>query len=101
MTNTYLAGNLIRVTCAFANAAGAAADPTTITLKYRPGSGAAVTTVVYPSAPIVRDSTGNYHADLDTTSSAPGISPWSYEWAGTGAVQALNTSVFNVQEPIV
>jgi hypothetical protein len=101
MTNTYLAGNLIRVTAAFANAAGAATDPSTITLEYRPGLGAALTTVVYPSAPIIKDSAGNYHADLDTTGSTPGVTTWDYGWFGTGTVQAVATGSFIVEQPVI
>jgi hypothetical protein len=101
MTNTYLAGNLVRVTAAFANAAGAAADPTTVTLEYRPGLGAALTTVVYPTAPIIKDSVGNYHADLDTTGSNPGVTVWDYGWFGTGTVQAVSTGAFTTTQPII
>ena len=101
MPNTYLAGTLVRSSATFTNVNGQATDPTTITLKYRPGRDAAVITAVYPAAPTVRDSTGAYHADLDTTSSAPGVTPWTHEWSGTGAVQAVGTGLFNVAQPVV
>jgi hypothetical protein len=91
MATTYLSGTLVRSTAAFATLAGVAADPTTVTLKYRPGPFAAVVTAVYPAAPIVRDSTGTYHADLDTTAAGGGALPWVIEWIGTGAVQAIGT----------
>lgn len=107
--NSYLAGTLVRVATysgstsspvgGFRDATGTLADPTTVTLKYRAGTGA-VTTVTYPSAPVVKDATGLYHADLDTTGSAttaPVI--WLYEWIGTGTVQAPAQNQFEVDAP--
>jgi hypothetical protein len=88
----YLRGELVRVSVAFTNNAGAAGDPTTVTLKYRPPGGAIVP-IVYPAAGIVKDSTGNYHADIDT-SSAAGI--WRYRWEGTSPVQSAAEAQFTV-----
>jgi hypothetical protein len=106
--NTYLAGNLIRVasysglvtspTGGFRDATGTLADPSVVTLKYRPGPGAALVTVTYPASPIVRDGAGLYHADLDT-SAAIVTATWTYEWSGTGTVQALAASAFGVTIP--
>lgn len=105
MNNTYLAGSLVRVATyagdvaspvgGFRDADGNLADPTTVTLKYRPGVSASVVTVVYPAVPITRDDTGLYHADLDTTGFT--TDTWSYEWVGTGEVQAIADSAFQVQ----
>jgi hypothetical protein len=105
MNNTYLAGSLVRVATyagslsdpvgGFRNADGILADPTAVTLKYRPGKQATVVTVVYPAVPIIRDDTGLYHADLDTTGAA--TDTWTYEWVGTGAVQAIAERTFQVQ----
>lgn len=105
MNNTYLAGSLVRVATyagglpdpsgGFRDADGILADPTTVTLKYRPGVNAVVVTVVYPAAPIVRDDTGLYHADLDTTGAS--TDDWTYEWIGTGEVQAIADRTFHVQ----
>src|SRR4051812_45273334 len=90
--NGYTRGELVRVSAAFANNAGTAGDPTTVTLKY-PAPGATVTTVVYPAAAIVKDSTGNYHAEIDT-STAAGI--WRYRWEGTAPVQSAAEGQFTV-----
>jgi hypothetical protein len=103
MASTYLSGSLVRTTVTFANSAGTAADPSTVTLKYRPGPlGTAVTTVVYPSSPIVKDSTGVYHADLDTTGwLGSGTATWTIEWIGTGTVQAIGTDTWTINpEPL-
>jgi hypothetical protein len=110
VSSTYTAGNLIRVATytgtvsspsgGFVNEAGDLADPTAITLSYRPGTGQAVITVTYPSSPIVRDAAGLYHADLDTTGAVIS-STWTYEWAGTGAVQACAANAFIVDVPFL
>lgn len=105
MNNTYLAGSLVRVATyagsladpvgGFRDADGVLADPTAVTLKYRPGAQASVITVVYPATPVVRDEAGLYHADLDTTAAA--TDTWTYEWIGTGDVQAIAEGTFQVQ----
>jgi hypothetical protein len=105
MNNTYLAGSLVRVATyagdiispvgGFRDDTGTLADPTTITLKYRPGTEASIVTVTYPAAPVVRDAAGLYHADLDTTGFS--TDTWTYEWIGTGDVQAIADNAFQVQ----
>ena len=105
MNNTYLAGSLVRVATyagdiispagGFRDANGNLADPTTVMLKYRPGVSASVVTVTYPAAPVIRDGQGLYHADLDTTGAQ--TDTWTYEWIGTGAVQAIADGTFKVQ----
>jgi len=108
--NSYLAGSLVRVatysgpisspTGGFRDATGTLADPTTVTLSYRPGPGQALVVVTYPSAPIIKDGTGLYHADLDTTA-ATVSAVWTYEWDGTGAVQAPARNSFAVDVPLL
>ena len=89
---TYYEGALVRVTAAFTNAAGAAVDPTTVTLKWHRNQDA-ITNWTVQAGQIVKDSVGNYHADLDTTNLPGG---WSYEFEGTGAAQATNAGTFLV-----
>lgn len=94
-----MSGSLVRSNAAFTNAAGAAADPTTVTLKYKTGAGS-ITTVTYPSSPTAKDSTGNYHADFDTTGWAgPDALLYVTEWTGTGAVQAIASDSWQVTPP--
>jgi hypothetical protein len=96
---TYMSGTLVRTRAAFTDVTGAAADPTTCTLKYKQGAAAAVT-VVYPSAPIVRDGVGGYHADLDTSGWAgPGNRLDIQQWSGTGNVQAIGDDTWEVEPP--
>lgn len=99
MTTTYTSGALVRTTATFTGVSGSVADPDTITLKYKKGS-AATTTVTYPSAPVIKNSTGIYHADLDTSGwTGPGNQVWIVEWIGTGAVQAIASDSWLVQPP--
>ncbi len=83
----------MRVTAAFTNAAGTAVDPTAVTLDFHRTQDT-VTTWTVTAGQIVKDSVGNYHADIDTTN-LPGY--WSYEFNGTGAAQATNAGTFLVQ----
>ena len=93
--NAYQVGDLVRISAAFTNEAGAAADPTTVTLlvKLRYVIGSTATTYTYPTN-ITKDSTGNYHVDFTPTTE--GI--WDYRWVGTGSVQAAAESAFNVPD---
>src|SRR5215472_6709212 len=95
----WISGSLATSTATFLDDTGSPADPTTITLKYKVGSGS-TTTVVYPSAPVTRASTGVYQAELDTSGfSGPGQQLWTIEWIGTGTVQAIGVSYFLVTPP--
>lgn len=93
--NFYEVGDLVRITANFTNEAGAAADPTTVTLlvKLRYVIGSTATTYTYP-ANIIKDSTGNYHLDFQPTTE--GI--WDYRWVGTGSVTAAGENAFNVPD---
>lgn len=107
--NSYIDGSLVRVATysgpvasplgGFRDINGNLADPTTVVLKYQP-AGSPEVTVTYPAAPIVKDATGLYHADEDTTGAAP-VNPviCSYRWIGTGAVQATAQNAFEVRPP--
>jgi hypothetical protein len=100
--NSYLAGALVRETVTFTGVNGSAADPTTVTLKYRPGGGASVTTLTYAGSQVTKVSTGVYYADLDTTSwVSAGAITVTAEWIGTGACQAVCTDSFEVTEPVL
>lgn len=98
--NTYVSGTAVRTRARnFTNIDGTVADPDTVTLRYRKGSGG-TNTVVYPSSPIVKDSVGNYHADLDTSGFAgPGLQFWQVQWTGTGSVAAIGNDSWNVEAP--
>jgi hypothetical protein len=99
--NVYKSGQLVRTNAVFTNISGTPTDPGTIVLKYKQGNGS-TQTVTYPSSPIVRDTAGTYHADLDTTGwSGPGNRLDLQEWTGTGAVQGINDDAYEVEPPLL
>lgn len=93
--NTFAAGQRVRLSVAFANAAGTAADPAEVTLKYRDPRGTIVTKT-YGAAEVTKDSTGNYHFDVDV--SIPGR--WFYRYEGTGALVAADETAFSVENSV-
>lgn len=97
--NTYMSGSLVTSTATYANDAGTPTDPTVVTLKYKTGSGA-TTTVTYPSAPVVKVSTGVYSAEFDTSGwTGPDNQLWATQWSGTGTVQAIAADYWQVTPP--
>jgi len=96
--NVYPSGTLVRTRAqSFTTIDGIVSDPSTITLKYKRGAQATVT-IVYPDARIVRDSQGNYHADLDTTGFAgPDLELWQIQWTGTGTVAVIGNDRWQVE----
>lgn len=91
--DVYDIGDLVRVSGAFTNAAGTATDPTAVSLKVIAPDGTQTTYVYGTDAEVVKDSTGNYHADLSVSAAGD----WHYQWIGTGAVQAAQGGQFVVQ----
>lgn len=90
-TNNYTVGTLVRVSTVVTQIVGGSPiDPTTITLTLELPDG----TIVDLTSAIVRDSTGNYHADY--TPVAFGLH--QYEWAGTGAAQVAKVGSFIVNQ---
>jgi len=92
--NEYVEREFVRVTNAFTNA-GTLYDPTNVWLVIRKPNGVE-TTYQYlgVGSPIVKDSTGNYHADLDTTGFA---GYWDYKWYSTGTGPAAAQDTFYVK----
>jgi len=81
-------GTLLRLytSTPFTEIGGTVADPTTVIFAFQVESGA-VQSATYGTpasfGTIVRDSTGTYHIDIDTT----GLSGvWNYVWVGSGVV---------------
>lgn len=78
----------------FRDVNGTLTDPSTVTVSWRDPSGS-VTTDTYPVG-ITKVGVGLYTAQIDTTGK-PGL--WIYEWKGSGGIQAIAASSFNVQSP--
>lgn len=88
----YNLGDLVRVSGAFTTAAGSATDPGTVTTYYRNPAGSVTTLVYGADAALVKDSTGNYHVDIDAN--LPGY--WHYAFRGTGSGQSAGENHFQV-----
>lgn len=84
--NSYVSGTPLRLTAGtFQNYAGAATDPSIITLRIR-NPAHVITVLVYGVDPIVRDGVGQYHYDFLSTG-ATGL--YSYRWEGSGTLTAV------------
>lgn len=80
---TYKPGSLIRLTVTFTDlTTQLPADPGTVVVTIYDPSGATIT----PAPTVVKDSVGNYHADL-TNTAAPGV--YRFKWVGTAPVVAV------------
>jgi hypothetical protein len=92
-------GQAVRLSAAFLNASGAAADPSTVTVRYGvaivtpPPDPTATSLVFGVDAAVIKDSTGNYHADI--VPATPGN--YTYLWVGTGTVAAVSRGTFRVK----
>ena len=87
-----ITGSLMRVAGTWTDSTATLVDPTAITLKVK-DPGGTVTSYSLSGATVFKDSTGKYHANVDTTGK-PGH--WVYEWTSTGTVQADQTGEFDI-----
>ncbi len=95
MTNVYDIGDQARVSAAFTLVSnGAAADPSAISCKVRKPDGTVTTLVYGTDAALVKDSTGNYHADVTIDQ----FGRWFYRFTGTGSVIAADELWFDVEQ---
>lgn len=92
-------GDVVRVSTApgFKNAAGAPADPTTVTLRWRRHGGTTTMWVFGTDVQVVKDSVGVYHADIPVTEHGLHY----FRWEGTGAVVAAEEGYFSVSSDFV
>lgn len=92
--NSYDVGDVVRVTGAFTNSAGTATDPTTVKHKFTTPAGVTTTYTHGTDAQLVKDSTGNYHVDIDVTAKGK----WRYRWEGLGSGKSALEGYFEVRE---
>jgi hypothetical protein len=88
----YDVGDGVEVRSAFTNLAGAATDPTTITLKVRKPD-ATISTYTYAAAQLTRESAGVFVKSITLDTS--GV--WTYRFEGTGAVVAADEELLVVE----
>ena len=89
----FTVGVLVRLSAAFLNAAGTAADPSTVTFRYRTPAGTVTTLVYGVDGALVKASTGNYHVDLAIPNT---VGEWTYRWSSTGDPSTAADGSFTV-----
>lgn len=97
MANVFDIGDLVRASAAFSDSAGTAIDPTAVYLKYVTPAGVTTTLTYGVDVELVRDSAGNYHADISATDDGA----WHYRWYSTGSGQASEEHWFRVRPQVV
>ena len=90
--NTYQKGDLVRVSGTFTNSAGTAIDPSVVKFSYKNPAGTTTTLTYGTDVALVKDSTGNYHVDVDASLTGP----WYCRFFSTGTGQAADESKFLV-----
>jgi hypothetical protein len=88
----YVKGSQVRCSGAFTNAAGAAQDPTNVFFKQKDPEGTVTTYEYGTDSELVKDSTGNYHVDVDADQA--GI--WYYRFEATGTGKGADEQTFTV-----
>lgn len=88
-------GALVRVPFVFLDSSGSVIDPAVVKFQYRCEAVSMGTTFTYGAdAALVKDSSGRYHADIDTNESS-GL--YYYRPFSTGTGQAARESRFYVR----
>jgi hypothetical protein len=97
--NSYMAGSLIQVTALFTSTVtGLPGNPDAVVLKVGPADGTGTVSHTFGVGPyIVQVGTGSFLADIDSTGFHKG--KYTYEWIGTGAVEAIAAVDFLITEP--
>jgi len=90
--NTYVLGNLVRVSAAFTNSVGAAVDPAVVKCQVRKPDGSITTLTYGTDAAVVKSAVGAYYLDVDAN--AEGV--WRYRWYATGSGQAADEEAFEI-----
>jgi hypothetical protein len=93
MANQWSVGALVACSAEFKDAAGNYQDPTKVFFKDAAPDGTVTTLEHGVDAALVKDDTGKYHVNVDTT----GAEGWrSYRFYSTGVGQAANEGKFLV-----
>ncbi len=93
LLTTYPIGEVVQIATLFATD-GVAVDPAVVKFSYKPVALGTATTLTYGTdAALVKDSTGNYHVNLDTTSYG---GQWQWRFFSTGTSQSAVAGSFYV-----
>lgn len=92
--NTFDVGDRLRLKAAFTDESDAGSDPSEVTIKHRDPSGnVAMESYNAGAGNVVKDSTGNYHFDLDLDE--PGR--WYWRTEGDDSPEAAGERSFTVR----
>jgi hypothetical protein len=91
--NKYFIGEVVTLSGAFTNPAGAAVDPSVVTFNLREPDATFTAFVFGVDAELIRDGIGLYH--VDWTTAKVGSHCWGL--AGTGTAQAISEGEFEVE----
>lgn len=95
-TTTFDVGDLVKLTAAFTNSAGAPSDPAGLSFKVKDPNGNVTTYVYGIDSQVVRASAGNYYVEVSATLAGT----WYYRFAGTGNGQAADEGSFSVEASV-
>ena len=93
----YDLGDVIRCSGSFVNSASTAIDPTNVYAKIKVPSGTITTYTYGVDAELVKDSVGNYHVDVDASTSGTFL----YRFYSTGTGQAAEEAAFVVEPSLL
>ena len=92
MYNTYDVGDLVRCFGKFTDQNGTVLDPTNVYFSFKNPAGTTTTYHYGVDAQLIKDSTGNYHVDVNAN--ATGI--WYYRFFSTGTGQTSSEGLFTI-----
>lgn len=87
-------GDVVRLAGNFQNQSGTDVDPGVVTVKVKNPIGAVTAYVYGTDAEVIRDSAGNYHADI--AADKEGV--WFYRWEGSGVNKGAGEDSFTVAD---
>lgn len=90
MTNHFSAGSLVKLTSTFQDADEVLFNPTDVKITIEDPNGTITTYEYGVDGGLIKDSTGIYHIDVDTTGK-PGT--WHYRWFSLGTGQASSKNL--------
>lgn len=90
-------GEVVKFTVAIVNSSNVAADPSALRLKLKSPTGIVTTYVFGIATELVKDSVGNYHADILITDAGS----WTYRWESDTPNAGANEGYIVVKKSIV
>lgn len=89
MSDTYIPGEVARISLTVTDIAGVVADPGALRLKVKAPAGALATYTFGAGAEIVKDAVGRYHADILLPTGGLWVYRWELDAPNAGAVEGV------------